>query len=134
MSETYLLFGERLKQLRLEKKMTLDEMGSLLGTSKQVLSRYENSQRYPKITTAKLYAERLHVDLPYLMGETDKRHTGPEDKRPEREVSVVSSNGDKKIYNISPEVAEWMCYLLDHPDKLDKALDEAARGHPIRSE
>ena len=36
------MFGERLRQLRKEKKMTLDDLARALGTSKQTIQRYES--------------------------------------------------------------------------------------------
>ena len=45
-------FGTKLKKIRIEKNMSQDEMATFLGTSKQVISRYETNQRTPKITTA----------------------------------------------------------------------------------
>ena len=115
-------FGDRLKQLRMEKNLSLEEMGRLLGTTKQVLSRYENGQRDPKITTAKMFAERLGVELRDLLGGGEER---PMRAAPPQKLWVVSSSGDKKIYNIDPKVAQWVCDLLDHPEKLEKALEQS---------
>jgi len=41
--------------------MSLSEFANLLGTSKQVLSRYERGENTPKITTVKHYADVLNV-------------------------------------------------------------------------
>ena len=120
-------FGYRLKQMRMERKMTLEEMGKVLGTSKQVLSRYENGQRVPKITTAKLYAERLGVELRYLLGESEQPRAVRAGVASPQELWVVSSNGDQRIYHVESKVAEWFCDLLDHPEKLSQALDAAGR-------
>ena len=46
----YVSFGDRLREIRKERNMSQDEFAQLLGTSKQVLSRYETGQRAPKIT------------------------------------------------------------------------------------
>lgn len=61
-------FGGRLRQLRIDRDMSQEEMGKLLGTSKQVISRYENGLRTPKITIANQYATQLGVSLSYLLG------------------------------------------------------------------
>lgn len=60
-------FGEKLKSIRLEKNLSQEQLADLLGTSKQVISRYETNQRTPKITVAKQYAEKLCIDLNYLI-------------------------------------------------------------------
>ena len=66
----YVSFGERLRSIRKEKEMSQDEFAALLGTSKQVLSRYETGQRIPKITQVQQYAKRLNVSADYLMGDS----------------------------------------------------------------
>ena len=40
-------FGERLKQIRMDRNMSQEELATILETSKQVISRYENNQRSP---------------------------------------------------------------------------------------
>lgn len=60
-------FGEKLKSLRKTRNLTQDDMAEILSTSKQVISRYENNQRTPKITIATKYAEILNVPALYLI-------------------------------------------------------------------
>lgn len=62
-------FGDRLKALRKERKMSQEEIATLLDTSKQVISRYETNQRTPKITVVNEYAQKLNVPLNVLLGE-----------------------------------------------------------------
>jgi len=61
-------FGQKLQQIRLVRGMSLEEMGQLLGTSKQVLSRYENGLREPKFSTVILYAKKLQVEPAAFLG------------------------------------------------------------------
>lgn len=63
-------FGEKLKSIRLEKNMSQDEFAALLGTSKQVISRYENNLRTPKITVACKYASILNIPTNYLLDDS----------------------------------------------------------------
>ena len=67
-------FGDRLKELRTERGMTQQEFADLLGTTKQAISRYEAHARSPKIAVAKSFADRLSVDLYYLIGAEDVRN------------------------------------------------------------
>jgi len=55
------IFGQKLKQIRLDRRMSPEEMGRLLGTSKQVLSRYESGLREPKFSTVIMYAKKLEL-------------------------------------------------------------------------
>lgn len=68
----YASFGQRLRAIRKEKGMSQDEFAALLGTSKQVLSRYEIGQRTPKITQVQQYAKALNVSADYLMGDSEE--------------------------------------------------------------
>lgn len=56
-------FGDNLRKIRKEKGMTQDELAAVLGTSKQVLSRYENGQRSPKVSVVSEFAEKLGVPI-----------------------------------------------------------------------
>ena len=61
-------FGEILKKIRLEKGLSQEELGKILGTTKQVISRYETNQRTPKITAVEEYAKKLNVPVTELLG------------------------------------------------------------------
>lgn len=63
-------FGKKLKQIRLERGLSQDEFANILGTSKQVISRYETEQRTPKITVAQDYAKRLGLPFNYLIDDS----------------------------------------------------------------
>lgn len=64
-------FGERLKKIRKDKNMSLEEFAKLLGTSKQALSRYELGQVDPKISQVRKYAGILNMSIDYLMGDEE---------------------------------------------------------------
>lgn len=75
-------FGDKLKKIRNEKGMSQDELASLLGTSKQVISRYETNQRTPKITVVSEYAATLSVPLSYLLDNDMNSIEKPKPKYP----------------------------------------------------
>ena len=60
------VFGENLKKLRLQRNLTQDALAELLGTSKQVISRYENGQRSPKVSVVGDFAAKLGVPVAAL--------------------------------------------------------------------
>lgn len=64
-------FGERLRNIRKDMGLTQDEFAKMLGTSKQILSRYELEQRSPKIDQVRKYAEKLKVSVDYLLGDNE---------------------------------------------------------------
>lgn len=60
-------FGSILKEYREEHDMSQQELADILGTTKQVISRYETGQREPKIKIAQQYAEKLNIPLSRLL-------------------------------------------------------------------
>lgn len=60
-------FGNKLRKIRQEKKMSQEELAKLLNTSKQVISRYENNQRSPKITKVAEIADKLNIPFEVLV-------------------------------------------------------------------
>ena len=51
--------------------MTQEAFAELLGTSKQILSRYEREDRSPRIEVVRKYAEALKVSADYLLGDEE---------------------------------------------------------------
>jgi transcriptional regulator with XRE-family HTH domain len=56
-------FGDILKQIRRERGLSQDELAALLGTTKQVLSRYETKKRVPRLSVVADYAQKLGIPL-----------------------------------------------------------------------
>ena len=63
--------GDRLKMLRLEKRLTLQEVASKIGLAKSSYASYEGGQRNPPIDKLIALAELHHVSTDYLLGLTD---------------------------------------------------------------
>ena len=71
------LFGDKLKKIRIERNLSQQQLADILGTSKQVVSRYETNQRTPKITIAQEYADKLNIPLNYLIDENTPLNQSP---------------------------------------------------------
>ena len=67
-------FQERLKLLRKEKNLTIEELAKNLGSAKSTISRYENGLREPKKDFLELLCTYLDVSTDYLLGKTDERN------------------------------------------------------------
>lgn len=65
---------ERLRQLREEKNMSLDELAEALHINKSTLSRIETDQREPKESFIKECADFFNVSTDYLLGKTNLRN------------------------------------------------------------
>ena len=50
-------FGDILRQIRAERGLSQDELAALLGTTKQVISRYETKKRVPRLSVVTAFAQ-----------------------------------------------------------------------------
>ena len=51
-------FGDILRQIRAERGLSQDELAALLGTTKQVISRYETKKRVPRLSVVTTFAQK----------------------------------------------------------------------------
>ena len=65
------IFGERLKELRLYKKMTQEKLGNLLGVSGNTIYAWETDKQEPSMITLLKLSEIFEVSLDYLFGKID---------------------------------------------------------------
>ena len=88
-------FGERLKETRNSKEITLEKMADDLETTKATLSRYENNLREPKVDFINKVADYLNVTTDYLLCRTDhKNDMVVYDKVDDKEIKIVVSKDD----------------------------------------
>jgi len=64
-------FGNRLMNLRKEKKMSQSQLADIVGIHANVLGRYERGDAKPFVEIAAKIALALEVSLDYLVGNTD---------------------------------------------------------------
>lgn len=74
------IFGKRIKELRTEKKMTLDQLADTTGSSKSYIWELENKNP-PRPSAEKLsgIAKALGVTLDYLLGTGDQTKSEAKD-------------------------------------------------------
>ncbi len=65
-------FANRLKQIRVERKITQKELANYLNVSQNAVFNWENGKRQPTMTTISKIAEYFNVSPPYLMGWADE--------------------------------------------------------------
>ena len=81
--------GDKLRSLRIEKKLTQKQVADRIGLAISAVSSYESGSRYPSYDALIKLARIFHVSTDYLLGMTDKRNidvTGLSDD----EIEVVS--------------------------------------------
>lgn len=60
-------FGVQIKNLRKERKLTQEQMASLLGISRQAVSNWENDRNLPDIEMLILMSQTFHISLDELI-------------------------------------------------------------------
>ena len=81
--------GNKLKTLRIEKKLTQKQIADRIGLAISAVSSYESGTRYPSYDVLIKLAQIFHVSTDYLLGMTDKRNidvTGLNDN----EIELIS--------------------------------------------
>lgn len=68
-------FGDTVKLLRKEQKLTQGELGELLGLSPSAIGSYERNTREPVYANLIDLANTFRVSVDYLVGATDERFT-----------------------------------------------------------
>lgn len=72
----YLKVGEKIKHIRLERRMTLEQFGRLFNTHKQVVSLWENGKHLPKSNKLKKIANSVGMSVIELLN-TNLPDTNP---------------------------------------------------------
>ncbi len=84
-------FGDILRRIRKERGLSQDEFAALLGTTKQVISRYETKQRTPRISVVEDYARKLGLPVSALTGEGEMLPPGVMPVGNRRRVPVLGA-------------------------------------------
>ncbi|EQC82927.1 zinc finger/helix-turn-helix protein, YgiT family [Lactococcus cremoris] len=77
MNNDEIKFAKRIKELRLSKDMTMEELGNKLGKTKSTISTWEKGSRSPKMGELEDIASFFNVSINYLLGlsDTDNKKT-----------------------------------------------------------
>jgi len=65
---------ERLKAIRLEKRLMQEEWAKIIKTKNATISKYENGRIEPNLETLQLLAEHFDVSVDYILDKTNVRH------------------------------------------------------------
>lgn len=65
------LFSFRLKSLRLNSELTLQQLGEAIGSTKATIGNLENGNKQPSLLMIVALADYFDVSLDYLVGRSD---------------------------------------------------------------
>ena len=84
--ENKMKYGETLKKLRKEKKISQEELARYAGIVKSTISKYERGENKPTLETAKLIAEFLGTTVDQMVGNDDFSNVCTIDERNSKEL------------------------------------------------
>ena len=64
-------FSERLKELRLSKGLTMEQLGKEIETTRGTIGNFENGNKKPSLDMLIKIANYFDVSIDYLVGRTD---------------------------------------------------------------
>ena len=91
-------FGDRMAYARKQKKMRQADLGKLIGTSGDIIGKYERGENMPSIEVASKIAEALNVTLDYLVKDGEYEQLDTVSLKRLKEVERLPSDLKEKIY------------------------------------
>lgn len=120
MCDALMTFGDRLRDARLQKGLTQEQLAKQIGVAKSTLTGYEKGNREPDVFKIKKILEVLEVDSDYLLGiDRTKKASEPD----ESDSEAIYEELGFKIYKtlleygyVSPgqDLTEDQIDFLDH--------------------
>ena len=107
-----MLIGKRIKDMRLEKGMSQQELGDMIGVTKVSICGYENGTRTPSLETFCMLADIFETTTDYLLG---------------REVPVVSDDGNELIGVVSRDDINIINEIKHYPNLYAKLIKDVKR-------
>lgn len=89
-------FGQKIKKLRLEKKMTQSELAEQLFVTRQAITNYERDANMPSIEVIKSMAVIFEVELSYLIGNIEDTKENQEETLVQNQEETENIKLEKK--------------------------------------
>lgn len=118
-------FSDKLKQLRLERGLTQDELATLTGLKRSAIGMYESGNREPKFEILELLADFFNVDMNVLLGKDavpQGYYINPETAALAQEIH---DNPDLRILmdasrDLSPEDVKFVAEMVQRMKKKER--------------
>ena len=107
------MVGKRLKELRMQKGLSQQRLGDMVGVTKVSICGYENGTRVPTIDNLIKLADCLDTTIDYLLG---------------REVTVMNEENKTYIGSISYEDVCLIMELRHYPNLYSKLIKDCKRS------
>ena len=107
------MVGKRLKELRMQKGLSQQKLGDMIGVTKVSICGYENGTRVPTIDNLVKLADNLNTTVDYLLG---------------REVTIINEENKSYVGSISYEDVCLIMELRHFPNLYSKLLKDSKRS------
>lgn len=112
-------YSNRIKELRMNKSLSQEQLADRLGVTKQAISQLERGVRKPSMTMLEALCDFFNVSADYLLGKEDVT------------IRLVDGDGIKKLdatdfHYTNAETEQIAQYIYETPDL--RLLFDAARG------
>lgn len=107
-----MIIGARIKEERLKRNLTQEELGKLIGVSKVAISHYERGEEQPKMEKLVKLSEVLNLTPNYILG---------------NDVDVVLEDEVTYCFKISKSELEVIKQLRNHQKLYKKICEEPKR-------
>ena len=117
-----ILFGKRLKKLRVEAHLTQKQLGEKLNLTKVSISSYENGTRMASIETLIDIADLFKVDLDYLIG-TDNYVVSDT----QEDYGLRMANEELNLIKELRRHSDLYASLIDNPKRTIELIEKRIR-------
>ncbi len=91
-------FGERITYARKQKKLTQNDLGKTVGTSGDIIGKYERNEIKPSIDTAAKIAEALNVTIDYLVKDAEYQNIDDETLKRMQNIEKLTPEDKSHVY------------------------------------
>ena len=119
-------FSERLKELRIENRLTQEELAAKFYLNKSSISRYERDQQVPELDLLQKIADFFDVGIDFLLGNSDIKNPSTTSEKiadpSDIDLWLSKTDGYKELPEADREkIIEYARMMLDkHKIKKDK--------------
>ena len=112
-------FGERFKELRLQRGLTQDKLATSFSLNKSSISRYEKDSQIPENPALQAFADFFEVSMDYLLGRSDVLNVESENQY-EPILTLKNEKDIGKLLNQTLEMIKSQDAIMLDGDILDE--------------
>ena len=113
-----MIIGKRVKEARIKKGYTQEELGSVIGVSKVSICGYESGTRTPTMNMFLKLSDALDVSVDYLLGKDIKAVCDSDE-----DYTVLVAKEDLEIIKELKEYRGLYNKMCDDPKRIIKLID-----------